>query len=65
MTVSTEPATRSLVVSGPSAVFADVERVLQEIGQAPDRPATTLKMYALKHARAERLQPLLRDLLAT
>lgn len=65
VTVSTEPATRSLVVSGPSAVFADVERVLQEIGQAPDRPATTLKMYALKHARAERLQPLLRDLLAT
>ncbi|HZW10966.1 MAG TPA: secretin N-terminal domain-containing protein [Phycisphaerales bacterium] len=65
VTISTEPTTRSLVVSGPSAVFAQVEQVLDSLEQAPERPDTSLKMYPLKFARAEQLQALLSDLLAT
>lgn len=65
VTINTEPTTRSLVVSGPSEVFAHVEDVLDSLGQSPERPDTTMKMYALEHARAEQLQALLTDLLAT
>lgn len=65
VTINTEPTTRSLVVSGPSEVFEHVEQVLDSLGQAPQRPETSLKMYPLKFARAEQLQTLLTDLLAT
>jgi len=63
VTVSTEPVSRTLIVSGPSAIFPQVEKVLAELDAAPERPQTGLKMYPLKHARAERLQPLLNRLL--
>ncbi|MBK7406066.1 MAG: hypothetical protein IPJ41_16040 [Phycisphaerales bacterium] len=65
VTINTEPTTHTLVVSGPTEVFAHIEQVLDSLGQAPDRPDTTMKMYALKFARAEQLQVLLKDLLAT
>ncbi|MDQ7013751.1 MAG: secretin N-terminal domain-containing protein [Planctomycetota bacterium] len=65
VTINTEPATRTLVVSGPTEVFKHVEEVLDSLGQAPDRPETSMKMYPLKFARAEQLQVLLTDLLAT
>lgn len=65
VTVSTEPASRTLIVSGPSDVFDRIESVLAEVDGGADRPSTGLKMYALEHARAERLAPLLEGLLAT
>ncbi|MCC6676589.1 MAG: hypothetical protein IT436_05540 [Phycisphaerales bacterium] len=65
ITINTEPATRSLIVSGPTEVFAAVESVLQRLDGAPDGPGTGLKMYPLKHARAERLAPLMTKLLMT
>ncbi len=65
VTINTEPTTRTLVVSGPSEVFAHVESVLESLGQTPDRPEASMKMYTLKFARAEQLQVLLTDLLAT
>jgi type II secretory pathway component GspD/PulD (secretin) len=65
VTVSTEPVTRSLVVSGPSEIFGQVEEVLATLDATPDMPPATFRFYALKHARAERLEPLLTNLLAT
>ncbi len=65
VTVSTEPASRTLIVSGPSAVFERIESVLAEVDAGANRPVTGLKMYALEHTRAERLAPLLEGLLET
>jgi len=65
VTINSEPTTRTLVVSGPTEVFKHVEEVLDSLGQTPDRPDTSMKMYPLKFARAEQLQLLLTDLLAT
>ncbi len=65
VTVDTEPTTRTLIVSGPSQIFTQVESVLKKLDGPPDRPLTGLKMYPLKHARAERLQTLLERILTT
>lgn len=65
VTVDTEPASRTLIISGPSAVFPAVEAVLAKLDAADARPETGLKMYALKHARAERLKPMLQQILTT
>ncbi len=65
VTVDTEPTTRTLIVSGPSTIFPQVDKVLQQLDGRADLPATGIKMYPLKHARAERLQPLLEKLLTT
>lgn len=59
VTVDGEPTTRTLIVSGPTSVFAAVEEVLQQVDGPANGPGTSVKMYALKHARAERLQTLL------
>ncbi|MCC5787000.1 MAG: hypothetical protein JJU33_09900 [Phycisphaerales bacterium] len=65
VTVETEPGSRTLVVSGPSEIFAQVEKVLDGFDARPERPDTTVRMYALAHARADRLQPLMERLLVT
>lgn len=65
LSVSVEPATRSLIVSGPSEAFTQVEALLVELDGAPARAPATVTLYKLRHARAERLEPLLRDLLTT
>ncbi|MCA9300606.1 MAG: hypothetical protein KDA28_16160, partial [Phycisphaerales bacterium] len=57
VTVSTEPAMRTLVVSGPATIFTNIERVLQDFDRANDQPGTVLRMYRLQHARADHLQP--------
>ncbi|MGE4198574.1 MAG: secretin N-terminal domain-containing protein, partial [Phycisphaerales bacterium] len=65
ITVDIEPMSRSLIVSGPSEIFAPVEKLLASLDAAPMHASTGVKMYAMKHARAERLQPLLSKLLAS
>ncbi len=65
ISINIEPKTRLLIVSGPGEIFNAVERVLSELETAQDRPSTTMSIYHLKHARAERLQPLLEQLLIT
>lgn len=65
VTVETEPSSRTLVISGPSEIFAQVETVLDGFDARPERPGTTVRMYALAHARADRLQPLMERLLVT
>lgn len=63
VTIETEPVSRTLIVSGPSEIFAQVDKVLAELEITSDLPPTTIRLYALKHARAERLAPLLERLL--
>lgn len=63
ITIDAEPISRTLIVSGPAEIFPQVEKVLAQIDAAPNRPATSVRMYALEHARAERLQPMLSKLL--
>ncbi|MEK6700759.1 MAG: secretin N-terminal domain-containing protein, partial [Planctomycetota bacterium] len=65
VTVNAEPATRTIVVSGPSEAFVGVEKVLKDLDGAPATPPTVVKIYALKFARAEKLQPMLEKLLST
>jgi type II secretion system protein D len=65
ISITTEAATRSLVVSGPAEIFTQVEGVLKQLDAAQQRPTTVLRMYALKHARAEKLQPLMEKMLQT
>jgi type II secretion system protein D len=64
ITVTTEPVTRTLVVSGPTDVFAGVEEVLAKVDAVPDLPPTEMKLYALVAARAERIQPVVERVLA-
>ncbi|MFZ4574999.1 MAG: secretin N-terminal domain-containing protein, partial [Phycisphaerales bacterium] len=65
ISISTEPTTRSMVVSGPTEIFTQVESVIKRLDAVQTRPATVLKMYALKNARADKLQPLLEKMLTT
>lgn len=65
VTVDSEPTTRTLIVSGPTSVFTAVEKVLQQMDGPSDRPGTNVKLYTLKHARADRLQSLMERLLTT
>ncbi len=58
-------ATRMIVVSGPAEAFEAVNQLLRELDTAPQRPTTSMKMFALAHARADRIQPLLTQLLMT
>ncbi len=61
--IQSEPVSRTLVVSGPSSVFPHVERVIDELDALPEAPETQMLFFALQHARAERVQPLLNRLL--
>ncbi|NRA56557.1 MAG: hypothetical protein HRU13_00305 [Phycisphaerales bacterium] len=65
LSVSVEPATRTIIVSGPADAFAQVEALLADLDGAPARAEAIVKLYKLQHARADRLEPLLRDLLTT
>lgn len=59
ISINTEPVSRTLIVSGPAGVFEGVEKVLKELDAPPAMPASEMKLYALVHAKAGRLQPLL------
>lgn len=59
VTVSVEPMSRAVIVSGPVQIFERVEAVIAEVDGAVTRPATVLRMYPLRFARAERMQGLL------
>lgn len=63
ITIDTEPVSRTVIISGPSEIFTQVEKVLASIDSASTRPSTSVKMYGMQHTRAERLQPLLSKLL--
>ncbi|MCH8006329.1 MAG: hypothetical protein IH888_08880, partial [Planctomycetes bacterium] len=62
-TISTEPVTRTLIVSGAVDIFDRVEGVLSELDARPIGPATSLRFFRLSNARAESLVPMLREVL--
>lgn len=63
VTVEIEPVSRALVVTGPSAVFEGVEAIVEQLEGLAARPTTTLSIYPLQHARADRVLPLVQRLL--
>jgi type II secretion system protein D len=65
VTISVSPLSRTLVVSGPADIFERVDQVLGELDVARTGPGTALRFYALQHASAERLAPMLREVLLT
>ncbi|MAY75359.1 MAG: hypothetical protein CMJ31_11685, partial [Phycisphaerae bacterium] len=65
ITVNTEPESRTLVVSGPSAIFDRVESVINEVDGAGSLPPTVMRMYPLSHARADQLAETISGLLRT
>lgn len=64
VTVTAEPVTRSLVVSGPKEIFERVDEVLKTLDAKKEGPATVLRLFPLKNAKAETLAPMLREILA-
>ncbi len=64
ITISTEPASRTLVVSGPTEIFGRVEAVLKDVDAKYALPATTLRMYPLQHARADRVKTVIEQMLS-
>ncbi|MBS0196736.1 MAG: hypothetical protein JSR77_08260 [Planctomycetes bacterium] len=64
VTVSVDAPTRTLIVSGPTEIFAAVEDVVNKVDAAPEMPASDLKLYPLAKARADRLAPVVQRLLA-
>lgn len=62
--ISIEPVSRSLILSGPKEAFEPAEKIITELDAKPDMPATELRLFPLKQARADRLQPIVQRLLA-
>ncbi len=63
VTVTTEPISGTLVVSGPKEIFAKVDEVMKGVGGG-ELPTTALRTYRLEKAKAETLAPMLRQILA-
>ncbi len=63
VSITSEPMSRTLVVSGPAEVFERVEAVLKEVDGELSRPTTSMMMYPLEHARADRLKVILEQML--
>ena len=57
--VTTEPVSKTLVVSAAAAVFPRIEQVVRGVEGAP-QPATTLRVFKLKGAKSETLAPVVR-----
>ncbi|MEM7227865.1 MAG: secretin N-terminal domain-containing protein [Planctomycetota bacterium] len=64
ISITTEPISQSIVVSGPVAVFDRVEEVLDELDTRRARPTTVLRFYTLEFARADALANMLRSVLS-
>ena len=65
ITISTEPLSGTLLVSGPKEIFAKVDVVVASFEAGKPVPATSLRFFRLTSARADALAPMLRDVLAS
>ncbi len=63
ITVSVDPASDTLIVSGPLSIFERVDSVIASLQAGPIVPATTLRTFRLVNARAESLANMLREIL--
>lgn len=62
--VTSEPVSRTLVVSGPAEIFSRVEQVISDLDVRASGPATSLRFFQLEHARAESTADMLRQILS-
>jgi type II secretion system protein D len=65
ITISTEPLSGTLLVSGPKVIFDKVDGVVQSFEAGKPVPATSLRFFRLTSARADALAPMLREVLAS
>ncbi|MDG2029601.1 MAG: secretin N-terminal domain-containing protein [Phycisphaerales bacterium] len=65
ITISTEPLSGTLLVSGPKEIFAKVDVVVASFEAGKPVPATSLRFFRLTSARADALAPMLREVLAS
>ena len=63
VSVTTDAASDTLIVSGPTAIFTRVDSVIKSLESGPVMPATSLRMFRLTQARAESVAPMLREVL--
>ena len=60
--VTTEPVSRTLVVSASASVFPKIEQVVRGV-EGSSQPATTLRIFKLKSAKSETLAAVVRSAL--
>ncbi|MFG0252113.1 MAG: secretin N-terminal domain-containing protein, partial [Phycisphaerales bacterium JB038] len=65
ITVEVEPTSRTLIVSGPQAMFPEVEKLLAEIDAQGELPTMVMRFYKLEHTRADQIRDMLQQLLAS
>ena len=65
ITISTEPLSGTLLVSGPKEIFEKVDAVVASFEAGKPVPATSLRFFRLTSARADSLAPMLREVLAS
>lgn len=62
--ISTEPASGTLLVSGPPKVFSQIDEIISALEADDATPRTGLRFFRLENARAADLEPLVREILA-
>ena len=62
--ISTEPASGTLLVSGPPEVFAQIDEIITALEADDATPRTGLRFFRLQTARAAELEPLVREILS-
>jgi type II secretion system protein D len=65
ITISTEPLSATLLVSGPKEIFTKVDMIVTSFEAGKPVPATSLRFFRLTSARADALAPMLREVLAS
>ncbi|TVQ54711.1 MAG: hypothetical protein EA377_04940, partial [Phycisphaerales bacterium] len=63
ITITAEPMSRRLIVSGPADIFSRVENVIDELDARRTGPESTLRFFRLEHARADTIADMLREVL--
>ncbi len=63
ITISMEPLTQTLIVSGPSEIFGRVDDVLKSLDTRKAGPTTSMRLFKLQRARADQLAPMMREIL--
>lgn len=63
ITISTEPLTQTLVISGPKAIFDRVEQMIDSLDTQHAGPTTSLRFFTLKSAKVDSIAPMLREIL--
>jgi len=63
ISITVDSVSDTLLVSGPTEIFARVSKVIESLESGPVVPTTSLRTFRLTQARAESLAPMLREIL--